>query len=98
MAPRPPAQPSATWSVRFKFVSSRLTRTELQLCDPLPCDVIIDILDDLVTLPMATPDYGTILRKVAAVCSTFVFYSCGESNVSFQLRDYMAVDTHNITM
>eukprot|EP00873_Tetraselmis_striata_P017462 jgi/Tetstr1/437726/TSEL_026380.t1 len=33
---------------------------------PLPCDVISDILDDLATLPMTTPGYGTILREGAA--------------------------------
>eukprot|EP00873_Tetraselmis_striata_P007450 jgi/Tetstr1/427714/TSEL_017838.t1 len=60
---------------------------------PLPCDVITDILDNLATLPMTTPGYGTILREGAAVCSTFMFYSRGESSDSCRLRD-MAVD-HN---
>eukprot|EP00873_Tetraselmis_striata_P037414 jgi/Tetstr1/457678/TSEL_044225.t1 len=62
------------------------------------CDFITDILDDLATLPMTTPGYGTILRERAAVCSTtFMFYySRGESGVSRRLRD-MAVDTHSIT-
>eukprot|EP00873_Tetraselmis_striata_P044352 jgi/Tetstr1/464616/TSEL_009370.t1 len=65
---------------------------------PLPCDAITGTLDDLATLPMTTPGYGTILRdEGAAVCSTFVFYSRGESSVSFRLRN-MAVDTHNITI
>eukprot|EP00873_Tetraselmis_striata_P034676 jgi/Tetstr1/454940/TSEL_041801.t1 len=46
---------------------------------------------------MTTPGYGTILREGAAVCSTFMLYSRGESIVSCRLRD-MAVDTHNITL
>eukprot|EP00873_Tetraselmis_striata_P041738 jgi/Tetstr1/462002/TSEL_007073.t1 len=54
---------------------------------PLPCDVITNIFDDLANLPMTTAGYGTILREGAAVCSTFMFYSRGESSVSCQLRD-----------
>eukprot|EP00873_Tetraselmis_striata_P001592 jgi/Tetstr1/421856/TSEL_012756.t1 len=64
---------------------------------PLPCDVITDILDDLATLLMTTPGYGTILRTGAAVYSTFMFYSRGEPSISCRLRN-MAVDTHNITL
>eukprot|EP00873_Tetraselmis_striata_P006638 jgi/Tetstr1/426902/TSEL_017115.t1 len=33
---------------------------------PRPCDVITDILDNLATLPMTHPGYGTILHEGAA--------------------------------
>eukprot|EP00873_Tetraselmis_striata_P001734 jgi/Tetstr1/421998/TSEL_001242.t1 len=39
---------------------------------PLPYDVITDILDDLATLPMTTPGYGTILHK--ALLRRFIAY------------------------
>eukprot|EP00873_Tetraselmis_striata_P017424 jgi/Tetstr1/437688/TSEL_026344.t1 len=64
---------------------------------PLPCDVITDILDDLATLPMTTPGYGSILREGVAVCPTFMFYSRGDSIISCRLRN-IAVETHNITL
>eukprot|EP00873_Tetraselmis_striata_P044332 jgi/Tetstr1/464596/TSEL_009352.t1 len=65
---------------------------------PLPCDVITNILDNLANLiPMTTHGNRTILREGAVVCSTFMFYSRGESIVSYRLRD-MAVDPHSITL
>eukprot|EP00873_Tetraselmis_striata_P001510 jgi/Tetstr1/421774/TSEL_012677.t1 len=64
---------------------------------PLPCGVNTNLLGDLATLPMTISGYGTILREGAAVCSTFMFYSRGESNFSCRLYD-MAVDTHIITL
>eukprot|EP00873_Tetraselmis_striata_P041660 jgi/Tetstr1/461924/TSEL_007002.t1 len=63
----------------------------------LPCDAIIDILDDLATLPTTITDYDNILRDGAAVCSKFMLYSRGESNASCRLRD-MVVDAHNNTL
>eukprot|EP00873_Tetraselmis_striata_P011766 jgi/Tetstr1/432030/TSEL_021503.t1 len=68
---------------------------ELRLA-PLPCYASIDILD-LTALPTTTTGDGNILRDGAAICSTFIFYSSGDSGVSCRLHD-MAVDAHNITL
>eukprot|EP00873_Tetraselmis_striata_P041495 jgi/Tetstr1/461759/TSEL_006848.t1 len=46
----------------------QLNTKEEQRGTPLPGVVIIDILDDLATLPMTTHGYGTILREGDAVC------------------------------
>eukprot|EP00873_Tetraselmis_striata_P005476 jgi/Tetstr1/425740/TSEL_016160.t1 len=72
------------------------TNEELRRVVPLPCDVILDILDDLA--PATTTDYGNMVRDGAAVCWTFMFYSRGDSNVSCRLIRDLAVDAHNINI
>eukprot|EP00873_Tetraselmis_striata_P039193 jgi/Tetstr1/459457/TSEL_004825.t1 len=61
--------------MKLAFQIRQLKTSEELRCARLPCDVTTDILDELATLPMATPGYCTILREGTAVCSTFMFYS-----------------------